>query len=363
MDYAVTALTGFRHIIAPFIVTLVLSAATASPSAGGVIFEDNFDGHADWNRDGSLNGATCTPRRCATAPKGWDGYRSVPSTGAAGAPNDHDVPVVSIQRPIGSLADHTGGAKGKALVVYQASDLPDEPGIWKGDGQIAKVFPVEYQELYIRYWVRAQPGWQSVPGGALKTFRITHWPGPEESSNIFNQDNNHPTFYLDQSTYGAWAGPRAGFGAIFPAYRCSASPDDYFCTKSGNKYQSQNYGDDWLVHPQGSPAKNYADSGWHRYDIHIKVNRMGKKDGIVTISYDGKVLVSHSDIVFLEPGTTRKGFNAFMLGGNSHNNYAPNGHQWYAIDDVVVSTTPIPDDYAIRGRGADVAQSQKGVKK
>jgi hypothetical protein len=45
------------------------------------------------------------------------------------------------------------------------------------------------------------------------------------------------------------------------------------------------------------------------------------------------------------------GWNTIHIGGNSDNAFANPGEQWYAIDDVVVSTTPIPADY-VPGRGS-----------
>ena len=51
-----------------------------------------------------------------------------------------------------------------------------------------------------------------------------------------------------------------------------------------------------------------------------------------------------------ESGSTAPGFTHVMFGGNSDNPWANPGEQWYAIDDIVISTTDIPDNY-IPGAG------------
>lgn len=337
---------------------MLLLVLVAPCYARNVIFEDNFDTHPDWNADASLNsvaGIPCQLSNCTTQPSGWTGYRVVPST-----KHVHTVPVGSIQRPIGNLADHSGTGTGKAYIVYQASDLPDEPGNWVGDAILAKLLSQQYTELYIRFWVRTQSNWQQVltQNSAMKVFRVTK---TGDLSDAYNQGKNIPSFYMDLASAGSWS---PGNGEIFPAYRCYANPDDYYChnyscNKSTDPYcnssvwmNGDSWGDDEILVPNGPPQMNWADTAWHRYDIHIKANTPGVQNGSIEVAHNGTVEVQHlNNAKFIET-TGRTGFDTVAIGGNSHNNYTTNGDQWYAIDDFVVSTTPIDDSGLWPGDGS-----------
>ena len=99
------------------------------------------------------------------------------------------------------------------------------------------------------------------------------------------------------------------------------------------------------------------DGNWHTITMHAKLNSMiGVNDGIYELIYDGCVLKYLNNMGWIGVnGNIDAGWNAFMLGGNVFNNYLgitnhvyqSGAEQWYAIDDFVVSTSSIPDDYVI----------------
>ncbi|WP_281999185.1 Ig-like domain-containing protein [Geotalea uraniireducens] len=302
---------------------------------GAVVFEDNFDSQTDWNVNGQYEGSECSVSSCTSSsyPANWNFYRTVPgSTGLN--------PVASIRRLPGNLADHTSGS-GKAYIVYNES----VSGVnWPGDGIIGKYFgsTANYNELYIRFWLRTQSGWQSATSAQSKIFRVTHWRG---TSNIFQwAAESSPTYFWD---FGTSSSASASY---LPAYRCDQSPTDYYCVNlaSSNNYQKNDY---LYVWGSGGPTSKFADTQWHRYDYHIKMNDPGQNNGILEWSFDGNIVESHNDVVWKEASSTSSlGWNAFALGGNSNNTFSSTPtDQWYAVDDLVVSTTAIPDSYTIGG--------------
>jgi hypothetical protein len=327
-----------------FLALVFLSSEKNSPAA--VIFETNFDSHPDWNTSGEYEGGECSFGSCASSmPADWNFYRSVSGTSGLN-------PVISIRRLPGSVADHTGTGTGKALVIYSESVSGAN---WPGDGILGKYFGsgANYQELYIRFWARTQSSWQFVDGGLVKVFRLFNWRG---TSNIFQWANeNSPVLFFDFAIYN-------GNANYAPSYRCDQLPystntgdgtygrsADYYCGNS--PISSNGVGQIWGGAP---PTSGYADTRWHRYDIYAKVNALGSADGVYKFTYDGNTLYNVTNVVWKESNSSAaKGWNGFSLGGNSNNTWAAKGDQWYAIDDVIVSTTPIPDDYVIGGTSPD----------
>jgi hypothetical protein len=294
----------------------------------GIIFQENFDNMADWNTSGQYEGNECSVGYCASSmPVNWSFYRTVP--GATGLS-----PVASVSRPPGNLPDHTTGT-GKALIVRVESVGTVN---WPGDGILGKYFgsSANYNELYIQFWIRTQSNWQSMAVSQSKVFRIFNWRGTE---NIFQwKAECSPIWFWDWAAY-----PTSSSAAYLTAYRCDSVPDDYYCVNSPNSYQKNDAYASWGAVP---PTTKYADGKWNRIDFHVKMNNLGQSNGILEWSWNGTIVESHTNVVWKEAGSTSgKGWNGFALGGNSNNTWSSTpAEQWYAIDDVVVSTTPIATD-------------------
>jgi len=299
----------------------------------GIVFEDNFDDQENWNLSGQFEGRECSVGVCAGNwyPTGYNFFRSVPGTAGLS-------PVGQIRKLPGDLPDHTTG-RGKVYLVHTQSI---QGGTWPGDGIIGKYFgpTASFPELYVRMWVRTQTGWQNqiAQNSALKLFRVGNWRGVQ---NIFKWgEHTAPSLFFDLAAY------HNGNANYIIAYRCD--PSDYYCKKQNNNYQKVDRFEAWEKrHP---PVKTYADGLWHRYDFHLRINRAGQYDGLFTFKYDGMLIYRKSDVAWLNAGSTVTGWNMLALGGNSNNTWAAKGEQWYAIDDFVVSTTPIPEDYTIHGK-------------
>ena len=333
----------FNQVVIICVLLLMTTSCSADKGAvsGTVIFEENFDSQLDWNANGQYENTECsalkagsTAVQCAPGsyPANWSYYRSMPAGGLTN-------PVASIRRPPGNIADHTSGS-GKAFIVYNESV---NGWNWPGDGIIGKYFGsnANYPELYVRFWMRTQSGWQVANGAQSKIFRIANWRGTE---NVYQwAAESSPIYFWDLAANGTNA-------AYASAYRCDASPQDYYCTTlpSSNNFQKNDMVTAW---GSGPPSSKFADSQWHRYDFHFKMNDIGSANGIMAWSYDGTPIESRTNVVWKEGSSSAaKGWNTFALGGNSNNTFSPApADQWYAIDDLVVSTAAIPEQYVIVG--------------
>ena len=307
-----------------------------------VIFETNFDAHADWNTNGQYEGEECSIRgysnsanlcNAADYPADWEAFRSMPYNSGS--------PMVSIRRLPGSLADHTGTGTGKAAVFYNQSD-PDFGGGWPGDAVLVKHFAGSaYPELYVQFWMRTQAGWHWAAHGStvgnpqIKFWRVGYWRGLSSTQqNIFYIPDSHPQMFMDIA--------HPGSDGIAHAYRCD--PDDYYCTNVSNAYEKMDY--------QYATA-TWSDGNWHRFKLHIKLNTAGSYNGVMEMWQDGSRVYQHTDAMWKESGSTAPGFTHVMFGGNSDNPWANPGEQWYAMDDIVISTTDIPDNYIPGGEQPD----------
>ncbi len=327
----------------------------AAPGYASVVFETNFDSNADWNSNGQFDGKECSPlgvgspSTCAASsyPENWSGFRSVPGYGGLN-------PVVSIATPPYG-GDHSTGS-GKTAVIRQES----VSGVnWPGDGMIIKYLGSEYSELYVQFWVRSQSAWQ-MPAveNYFKFFRIqrkgnlaTNWfdeftQGVRPSPSMLVQPKN--------STYG-WRhmDPLRGYpddnGTVFRGV----------CTDTTvwNGRTVCNYGVEQIEDPYeySTPTKSPSDVGelfdgsWHKVVYHIKMNTVGANDGILQMWIDGVQKTNATKLRWQASGTP-VGFNLVVFGGNGNNTFSSSpADQWYAIDDVVVSTTPIAANYVIGG--------------
>lgn len=347
----------------------VMLIALSGPCYAAVIFEDNFDGHSDWNTSGQHEGQECISlptEKCSPNdyPEGYNFFRSVPySSGYS--------PVARIGALPGGLRDHTGtSAAGKAFIVTNESVSTSTP--YPCDGFVGKFFGAgaAYPELYVRFWARTQSGYRTLPGSQSKIFRVGSWNG---SGGAFSWDYPQaPVLFWDWAKYSSPA-----VADWVPAYRCDNGSNTYYCSSSVNNYQRVDYMQNWknatgtVNNPAPEASGGFADGAWHRYDFHIKYNSApGVADGIFSFKLDGVEMVGNqsssgsypaTNVVFRESGSTKKGFNIFAIGGNSNNKYdtSPGIHeQWYAIDDLVVSSTAIPDSYVVGSGSAAIAPPQ-----
>ena len=304
----------------------------ALPSYGAVVFEDNFDAQANWAKGKPTESEVDYPPFPASgAPANWSTWRAVPWNPPVADP-------ISITNAVTS--DHTKGTGKSFIATVQACGS----GIFTSqqfcsDTILAKILPQEHQELYVRFWLKTKAGWQYAANqnNYHKIFRFLRYDG---SGNFFQNGTSgseSPLLFFDLSEN--WSGGVAKYMLAARGYPVSS----YSGATMTNNEMDQSFGG-----AASTASGMWADGQWHRYDLRAKLNNTGSADGIVEFSFDGVKKFSVSNAKFKLSGSNSIGWNAIQVGGNQQTDF-PGGEQWYAIDDIVVSTTPIPDNYVIGG--------------
>ena len=287
-----------RHLLLPLLLVSFVSVCH-----GEIIFEESFDTQADWNKDNRYT--TECAGNCTTAPENWSNYRTVPGTSTLPHPTG------SIQ----SLPDVSpdGRASDKAYIVYNQSVA----GVnWPGDSTLVKVLPRDYPELYVRFWIRTQANWKTVPGAQSKIFRAYHWDRTGNIFQFFSTGTVNPAYIWD------WSTNRSNNASYMNAFRCDPQETNYYCTAPGvPSYQLNDYFRPWKSGPATSV---YADTRWHRYDFHLKMNEIGKNNGVLEWWWNGKLMVSHTDVQWKAATGSEAsiGWNTVSFGGNSNNTFS-----------------------------------------
>jgi len=350
------------------ILSISLSFLVCGPSSGAVIFEDNFDAHTDWQprpagitNDASPSGgvAACDfpDASCSVAaPTGWDYYRV---TGLWWGPTYNDTLRITNQEG--------RGGSGKSFIVYNESNLGASGDGWGADGILAKLLSQDQPELYVRYYLRTQTAWtwEMNQRIGIKMFRSAHFDRAGSMWSAFSGGTRAPIMVADLMNS---AGPTEQLYGVeqSASFRCDPQATDYLCPNSpagqglpaGTKYYKTNYPGGTVYPNSDDPhtAGLWADTNWHKFEFHVKMNTYAgggvwNSDGVYEGWYDGVLQFTRSDIKWINSGTDSSiGWNTIEIGGNAYNTYSDpsnKAEQWYAIDDVVVSTTTIPSDYVI----------------
>lgn len=318
-------------------VLLFIFMLSSSSAFSAVVFEENFDSQADWSPSPGTNyqetSAACGSGDCSgQVPSGWSFYRT---TGWWWPPTYNDTISIS------NLADRGGG--GKSFIVYNESNSGSSGDGWGADGILSTLLSSEYPELYVRVWIRTQSGWQwpSSADQVVKQLRIGRYSG---SGDVFSggaDEHVYPQVLYDpknSNTYGVRmvVSPR---GAPVDRFQLELDADPLMI--------DGNYNDP-------DTAGLYADGEWHRLDYRVKMNTYSgswQSDGYLDVWWDGTLRYSNHTMPWNGSGMVDGvGWNYIGLGGNAMNQFtteANRGEQWFAMDDLVVSTTVIPDDYVI----------------
>jgi len=336
----------FRLLIHMIITCFIFTGCTGKNqhaiSYASVIFEDNFDSHADWRPRSTSGYVVCDyGEDCTTKlpPIGWTHFRSAELWPG---PTNQDTVRITNQ------ADRNGS--GKAFIVYNESNKGASGDGWGADGQLTKLLDKDYQEIYVRVWVRTQAGWKwpSESDMMIKMIQLYHFDRKGSIYNAFTGGVLAPIYVMDFKHSPKW-GTR-----YMNSLRCDPQETDYYCLTSV-PLDALFVPGDYKIEPTG--AGMMADGHWHRLDFHLRMNTFNghipNSDGIYEFSYDGKLKESHSNVQWKRIGSNSSiGWNVISLGGNAYNQYAgetDKAEQWYALDDIVVSTTIIPDNYVISG--------------
>ena len=255
----------------------------------GIIFEDNFDGHDDWSPEQPASSYACNSATCTTAPEDWSAYR-VGALGSCAEPGKNTMNINS---------DQPRGGSGKSFFYWNEACYSPS-GSWGSDGDLVKVLPQGYEEIYFRFYMKFQPDWEwdNDRSSSMKFLRAMHnW---DETDNFQNGvgGQNHPLAFgnLGRGNSGT---SNVRYDATFrfenSYYASSATPSH--SDGQSMYFADGNYGgtgiDFWAA---GQPG----DGEWHSYEVHVKMNSaIGVADGIYEFWFDDVLLGSVTDLAFL----------------------------------------------------------------
>lgn len=395
------------HITTLFAVVCFSLFGRAGNVDAAVVFEDNFDSFiSGWSPSIAGDGIRFFPwsTNGAAYPPGTGGYGGLtnyePSSVAAGSRtnanswNGWSLSGASYGKIL-SIETAGGRNNSPALRIrYPKIDgLTEDTGLWKWLG------PSHHQEIYIRYFVKygTDTNWRwngsvnpKPPGGLgilWKQLRI--WSGV----NAEDYDNPAQTLPAENSVfsnesnwrYGVWV-PRVLLpGDWGPNGHPFVDVHDHWyplsCVVSGSSQcDSQNCPlqtgtqncnlTDWEQSPTGwlttyfnsentldAQGRFTAPQSWHSFEWHFKNNSSpGIGDGLLEVWIDGNKSVNptwnNGVKASMSTDPDDYGINMVEIGGNSFNltsNIPDGATQDFWIDDFVISTTYIGQDYVIGG--------------
>jgi hypothetical protein len=346
---------AMSKVLATMAVTLVLLVVFVNFSFGEVLFTENFDNQSDWqprpgSNDASPGGfmASCdfnTVKCSWSVPDGWSYFRT---TGLWWGPQYQDTIRIT------NLAGR--GGSGKAFIVYNESNRGASMDGWGADGQLTKLLDKDYQEMFARVWVRMQAGWQwdHTNDMMIKMFRTYHFDRIGSIYNFFSGGTSAPIVLWDfkhSNTYGTRG---------MPSFRGDPQGTRYMMNGDS--------GADYLLAANSTVLPSdpgmLADGSWHSIEFHVKMNtyntatKTWNADGMIEVWNDGELKHSRSNLLWKSTGSHPGiGWNTIGIGGNAYNLYsnpANKAEQWYAMDDVVVSTSysgPPPKPLSVSAHG------------
>ncbi len=309
---------------------LLMIFILSSNSFAGVIFEENFDSLENWE---PVSSSECTEGDCSKqVPVNWRYYRSMGRFNPNTTPSGHNTINIS--------NEHFRGAGGKAFTVWTES-APE----WSADGLLMADLGGEFEELYISFYIQFSPDWRwtDQSDGLLKIFRVLHYDGSGNIFNFFSTGNSCPIALWDVKHSLKWGWRH------YMTNRCDPQETNYYC--------DANYDWDTLFpNSDDNDFKNsIGDGQWHHIELRIKLNtktgNIWNHDGINQVWIDGILNGEKNNIQYLSGNTTWHGWNYIGIGGNQHNVFTDTSsgdEQWYAIDDITISTSPIPPEKTLQ---------------
>lgn len=308
----------------------------------GVVFSEDFDDHPDWQvADGSeeCNGIV----ECdSTIPTNWTYVRNVESWHPDDGTNATKQPGQKI------TSEQRRGDSGKAWVRTHESVLDPETqfNTFQNDTLLIKDLGQDYQELYAQFYIKFDPSWEWMGDnvnntgntGILKLFRFYHFDGPDgvaEPWKFFTDGDSGPIVIYDLKVSPVW-----GYRGTY-AFRCDPQETEYYCSE-GHEGDSL-FSGTTISTPF---SEIMGDGQWHKLKFRVKMNSaIGSADGIFQVWMDDEIQFDFTNINWRKSGSDlENGWNTVGFGGNTTNWFddpANKSEQWYAIDDIIISTEDI----------------------
>lgn len=306
-----------------------------------ILFEDNFNSRPDWSPVQNFEGKTCIlGDSCTDAiPDGYYDYRIAGYEACSIQDGNHNTLNINSLNP--------RGGSGKSFMMWNESCL-SRSGSWGSDGLLGVDFTPQ-NELYVRYWIKFQNGWQwegdgtgarakgTAPVSPMQKFLHLSHLDPLYSSNLWDFMSgvqNKPRFTPQIAKFGG-GGDRVVFS--LPHSPLTAARDSAASFTSNVVFGTSPT--DWTV--PGTSTAAPGDGNWHSFEFYVKMNSAGGvADGKSKVWYDGALVHSLSNVVWVPAGDDPQlwKWNHAWLGGNVFNRYFDtwlNSHAYVTGDKVV----------------------------
>jgi hypothetical protein len=206
------------------------------------------------------------------------------------------------------IAEGAGTGRYLEIVFPKGGVGPD------GGAQFFAPLPASYDELYLAFRIRFEPGFDFVQGGIL----------PGLSGGVANTGS----FPIPDGKNG-WSARMYWRSAAGSALQQVYYPGE-----------TSSYGDSFYYGPASTP-RQLLPGVWHTVEHRIRMNTVGQQDGIVQAWFDGEPFdfgpIRFRDVTTL--GIDHLFFSAFF--GGDTPDWASSRDQTVAFDDVIISTHPI----------------------
>ena len=330
-----------------------------------VIFSDNFDHRADWQspeqnfETGSdfsdQSGTTTTP--CTSCPQESPVYSGLYSARSSW-------PDYKGNKTMNIDSVNRRGETGKGLTFWmEPVDSPNCDGGsgWCSDGQLAIWFPQSYQNIKLELQIKFDDnyGWDSTNAAASqKMFRFTNYNndlGYSKWDYFYPMGHNALATmrFQDTSFYGT-----TGLATnLSPRYQSGYKTNVPSAWLNANNDYERQYVSDGLGGNR-TFAELLGDGQWHKITFQLIANSaLGAEDGTYLVAIDDVVVIYRDAVEWadapwwdgcttcINPPSDFIGWNYLTIGGNSYNRLdamSVKREQWFAIDDIVVSTMTAP---------------------
>jgi hypothetical protein len=339
-----------KQIIRIFFISMLFAGtfSLVKITKAAVIFEDNFDNQVDWTILQPMSGATmCNNEPCLSndaPPVGWTGYLTGMSY-CLGGPGYNTMYINNMPGYPNSIFTGTG----RVLTFWDESCVNF---FEDSDAQLSKSFNQE-SEVYISFKIKFPENyqWEAADINAHKLLHLRYWDGVDSPFANFNKPGNVPIVIPGIKVDHDLGYPRLWY---YAAFRCE---NNYYC--QGSPKYNFDVGNDQDAVIIGNWSNTLGDGNWHQLKFYFKMNTNNgavfNADGQHKFWVDGNLIYDVENIPFSDNGSVldpRREWNWLSIGGNNSNRWTTSCvgtecEQWYAIDDVVVSSTDIPINYVI----------------
>ena len=311
------------------------------------IFSDDFDSKPDWSVPYTTYDQSCNKEAgCTNYPEGYYGYYISRS-------------VISPLTGNGLHLDSTNhrGSSGKGLTFWDQTRGVVE---WTSGMQIGVDFPAQ-EAVYVRYWIKMQPGYRYDKGTSTSMMRklnhISHYLYNGKPFTFFTAGGFFPTTVNQLGFANANLANLCNtfFIRPDPSYNgVQANPMPNVFKGTANSTGIRNHfdlpNDDLPIGNYSGTGTEYnspgmlADGGWHSLEFYLRNNSApGVPNGEYKFWMDGVLQIYGAGLIYREAASNlpKAIWNFVHVGGNIYNPFRGSGisgEQFYAVDDLVIST-------------------------